>query len=126
MLNERLVAEGYAEERSVAPNLRYAERINSAAQSAREQGLGRWSVCGRTGPPGASMPVPPAPGDPAPPPSTLLPGRPRVCDAAYPTVCIPPPPPMLTCQEIRNRQFVVLPPDPHKLDPDGNGIGCEP
>ena len=47
------------------------------------------------------------------------------CDPAYPTVCIPPPPPDLDCGEIPYRNFVVLPPDPHGFDGDGDGIGCE-
>mgnify|MGYP006921337867 CR=1 FL=1 len=47
------------------------------------------------------------------------------CDAAYPTVCIPPPPPDLDCKDVTARGFKVLPPDPHKFDNDGNGIGCE-
>jgi len=124
MVNERLVREGYAGQIPVAPNLRYAERFSAAEQVARNQGLGLWTVCAQPGSAGSAMPVPPAPGEPV-PPSTLLPGRPQVCDAAYPTVCIPPPPPSLNCNEIRYRRFPVLPPDPHHFDPDENGIGCD-
>ena len=47
------------------------------------------------------------------------------CDPAYPTVCIPSPPPDLDCGDIPYRNFVVLPPDPHHFDGDGDGIGCE-
>lgn len=47
------------------------------------------------------------------------------CDPAYPTVCIPPPPPDLDCKDIPYRRFKVLPPDPHHFDGDGDGIGCE-
>lgn len=47
------------------------------------------------------------------------------CDPAYPTVCIPPPPPDLDCGDITFRDFTVLPADPHRFDGDGNGIGCE-
>ncbi len=47
------------------------------------------------------------------------------CDPAYPTVCIPSPPPDLNCDDIPYRNFVVLPPDPHRFDGDGDGIGCE-
>jgi micrococcal nuclease len=49
----------------------------------------------------------------------------KTCDASYPDVCIPPAPPDLGCDEITDRRFQVLPPDPHGFDPDGNGIGCE-
>ena len=47
------------------------------------------------------------------------------CDQAYPTVCIPSPPPDLDCPEINFRNFKVLPPDPHHFDGDRDGIGCE-
>jgi len=47
------------------------------------------------------------------------------CDPSYPTVCIPPPPPDLDCNEIPYRNFRVLPPDPHRFDGDKDGIGCE-
>lgn len=50
---------------------------------------------------------------------------PTQCDPAYPTVCIPPPPPDLDCGDITYRGFKVLPPDPHHFDGDKNGIGCE-
>jgi micrococcal nuclease len=47
------------------------------------------------------------------------------CDALYPDVCIPSPPPDLDCGEISYRNFTVLPPDPHRFDGDKDGIGCE-
>jgi micrococcal nuclease len=48
------------------------------------------------------------------------------CDPAYPDFCIPPPPPDLNCKDVLPHvNFRVLPPDPHKFDRDGNGIGCE-
>lgn len=47
------------------------------------------------------------------------------CNAAYPSVCIPPPPPDLDCSDIRHRNFVVLQPDPHRFDGDFDGLGCE-
>jgi hypothetical protein len=53
----------------------------------------------------------------------------RGCDKAYPDFCIPPPPPNLNCNDvlIGGRQgFTVLPPDPHRLDQDGDGLGCDP
>jgi micrococcal nuclease len=47
------------------------------------------------------------------------------CDASYPGVCIPPPPPDLDCADIPYRNFRVVPPDPHRFDGDRDGIGCE-
>jgi hypothetical protein len=71
--------------------------------------------------PGARMPLVPAPAA-GPTPVRAASG---VCDPAYPTVCIPPPPPDLDCAEIAYRRFTVLAPDPHRFDGDHNGIGCE-
>jgi len=51
--------------------------------------------------------------------------NPAVCDPAYPTVCIAPPPPDLDCGDIPYRRFAVLSPDPHNFDADHDGIGCE-
>jgi len=127
LVNERLIAEGYAGYLPSSNGLRYADRLAAAQEAARNAGLGLWAACPEATPPGSSpgssMPVPPDPGNPVPP--TLLPGRPQVCDAAYPTICLPPPPPILTCDVIKERRFRVLPPDPHRLDPDQNGHGCE-
>jgi hypothetical protein len=62
-------------------------------------------------------------------PTPTATASPRVgCDPAYPTVCIPPPPPDLDCtspEVLPYRNFVVLPPDPHRFDIDSDGIGCE-
>ena len=53
----------------------------------------------------------------------------RKCDPAYPDerTCIPPGPPLdQPCAITDERNFTVLPPDPRRLDADGDGIGCEP
>ena len=47
------------------------------------------------------------------------------CDSSYPDVCITTYSAMLTCLDIPYRNFKVLAPDPHGLDSDGDGIGCE-
>jgi hypothetical protein len=47
------------------------------------------------------------------------------CDPSYPQLCIPPPPPVVTCNDLNATKFRVVPPDPHNLDGDANGIGCE-
>lgn len=53
-------------------------------------------------------------------------GRPAgECDPSYPTICLPSPPPDLNCPQIPYNDFPVLPPDPHRLDADEDGIGCE-
>jgi hypothetical protein len=48
------------------------------------------------------------------------------CDPSYPDVCISPPPPVLNCLNVfPDRNFRVIPPDPHGFDGDRDGIGCE-
>jgi micrococcal nuclease len=59
----------------------------------------------------------------APPPPTALPRA--NCDASYPTVCIPPPPPDLDCAQVPFTGFAVHGLDPHGFDGDGDGVGCE-
>ncbi len=68
--------------------------------SASEFGTGAWSGCSS-----------------APPPAN--------CDPSCPDGRISPPPPDLDCADFPYRNFVVLPPDPHHFDGDGDGIGCE-
>ena len=75
--------------------------------------------------PGGGAPPPGCPVAPVPPPPPPPPPPGGNCDPAYPTVCIPSPPPDLDCTQIVHRRFTVLPPDPHGFDADGNGIGCE-
>lgn len=51
------------------------------------------------------------------------------CDECYTNVCIPPNIPDMNCPEIREKYgcdiTVICHPDPHKIDRDGDGIGCE-
>lgn len=47
------------------------------------------------------------------------------CDESYPDFCIPYSPPDLNCNDISQKEFTVLSPDPHGFDGDGDGIGCE-
>ncbi|WP_243095468.1 MULTISPECIES: thermonuclease family protein [Thermus] len=102
-VNLELVRAGWAEPYTVPPNVRYAELYLQASRQARAKGLGMWGGGSGGGPRG---------------------GRSN-CDPAYPTVCIPPPPPDLDCGEIPHRNFQVLPPDPHRFDRDRDGVGCE-
>jgi micrococcal nuclease len=137
-VNVRIAADGYAQQLTIPPNVKYVDPIRQAVAEAREAGRGLWSACQAVAPPGdyeptaadvpAEAPAPaPAQGQPVPPPAGPPPPmvRPQVCDAAYPDVCIPPPPPDLDCGDIPDRGFRVLPPDPHRFDGDRDGVGCE-
>jgi Flp pilus assembly pilin Flp len=50
------------------------------------------------------------------------------CEASYPNVCVPPPPPDLDCADLEARGIPlpvkVIGSDPHNLDPDHDGLGC--
>ena len=60
-----------------------------------------------------------------PAPVTQPPSSSANCDASYPTVCIPPPPPDLDCADVPYTAFAVRGADPHRFDGDGDGVGCE-
>ncbi|HYN34213.1 MAG TPA: HNH endonuclease family protein [Ilumatobacteraceae bacterium] len=81
-----------------------------------DQTIAPWPDTASPGPPVTSPPVVVVP-----PPLSPAGG----CDPSYPDVCIPASPPDLDCGDITFRRFTVLPPDPHRFDGDGNGIGCE-
>jgi endonuclease YncB( thermonuclease family) len=101
---------------------RYASALMRAALSARAGRRGLWRACpatrlepnnavttGRSGPP-ATKPAPS--------------GK---CDPSY-SPCVPPPPPDLDCADIRAMGIApvrVTGSDPHRLDGDGDGWGCE-
>ena len=100
---------------------RYAAQLLVAAQTARRAHRGLWGAC----PNAVWNPFGPATtgGGAAPtPPRGIVGGG---CDPSYPTVCIPSPPPDLDCADVEYRRFRVVPPDPHRFDGEGDGIGCE-
>jgi endonuclease YncB( thermonuclease family) len=102
---------------------RYAATLVQAAQRARASQLGLWKACpstvlsperaistGRSGP--SSRTAPP-------------PGK---CDPNYAGGCVPPYPPDLDCADIRALGIApvrVVGSDPHRLDGDNDGLGCE-
>jgi micrococcal nuclease len=102
---------------------RYASSLMRAAQGAKAAKRGLWKACpstaldpfravetGRSGPPTAT-----------PTPS----GK---CDPNYTGGCVPPPPPDLDCADIRGLGIApvrVVGSDPHRLDGDNDGLGCE-
>ena len=102
---------------------RYAASLMQSAQRAKAAKRGLWKACpstvldpggavetGRSGPPATS------------PPSN---GK---CDSNYSGGCVPPPPPDLDCADIRALGIApvrVVGSDPHRLDGDHDGLGCE-
>jgi len=132
MVNQQLVAEGYALALTIPPNVRYAENFANAQRIARENGLGLWSGC--TGGPHEGSDDAPVMDDAAastdqstaqPQPDAKPVGN---CHPSYPDFCVPPPPPDLNCTSpliAGRKNFAVLPPDPHRFDTDHDGVGCE-
>ncbi len=94
---------------------KHATALMRAAVSARSAKRGLWGAC-----PGTRL-------DPTSAVSTSAAavgtggGK---CDSSYPDICIAPPPPDLDCKDV-GRTVRVRPPDPHRLDGDGDGWGCE-
>lgn len=75
--------------------------------------------------PKATATITPSPTATLMPTETATPDR-SACEPSYPTICVPPPPPDLSCADIFPLQdFPVTPPDPHGFDRDRDGIGCE-
>ncbi len=118
LFNLEMISQGYAHEYTFATPYRYQAVFREAQRLAREAGRGLWSPSTCNG-----NTEQPAPGQ-SPPPAPTTPPR-AGCDASYPTVCIPSPPPDLDCGDIPHRNFRVLAPDPHRFDSDNDGIGCE-
>lgn len=98
-VNLKLIEEGYAKAVTYPPDVACAPIFQQAERTARELGRGLWAMATPSASPN--------------------------CDPAYPDVCIPSPPPYLSCTELSLRNFRVLPPDPHGFDKDNDGIGCE-
>lgn len=107
LVNLELVRRGFAQVVTYPPDVRHVDRLLDAQDEAREGAVGLWGD---------------PPGDAVATPMRLTAGE---CDPAYPGVCIPPPPPDLDCRDVAPRRFEVLPPDPHRFDGNGDGVGCE-
>jgi endonuclease YncB( thermonuclease family) len=113
---------------------RYANRLMAAALAAKATQRGLWGASPRTildpgraiqtgtcGPAPAPPLVPIVPPSPSPP----APGK---CDPNYSGGCVPPYPPDVDCADIRALGIApvrVIGSDPHGLDGDDDGYGCE-
>lgn len=113
-VNRELARRGYAEVMVVPPNVRRVVEIRAAARSARRQEVGFWDedVLARSAEPDQSnVPARRSDGED--------------CHPSYPDTCVPPPPPDLNCSDLSERHIRVRGKDPHRLDADGDGWGCE-
>lgn len=119
LLNLELVRRGAGIAYPFEPDTSREAEFKQAEREAKANDAGLWGACGGIRAAGESASV--NEGDPAFGITAARDG----CDPAYPTVCIPSPPPDLDCPQITFARFQVLPPDPHRFDLDFDGIGCE-
>lgn len=103
---------------------RYAARLLSEAQKAKTAKRGLWRAC-----PGTPLdPYRAVDTGESGPPSTTPPPTGK-CDPNYAGACVPPYPPDLDCADLRALGLAlpvrVVGSDPHRLDGDGDGYGCE-
>lgn len=115
-VNEQLVRDGAAEwyEEFAGEDADLAQRLRSSEREAKVAARGLWSACG------TRVPV-----NPPPPSQPVLASR-SGCHPAYPDDCIPPLPPDLDCQQIKRKVRVDRSyGDPHGLDANKDGWGCE-
>lgn len=112
-VNEELVRAGFAYASPYPPDTACLETLAAAMATAQAQALGLWLLAA----PGRSVQ--------SPMPTAAQRSLGDNCHPAYPSVCIPPPPPDLDCSDIPHRRFRVLAPDPHNFDRDRDGVGCE-
>jgi micrococcal nuclease len=122
-VNEALVRDGAAEwyEEFEDEDADLGRRLQAAEDEARRAGRGLWSACHASAQTQAAQQA-----RPGPPATTTAPAPAGGCHPAYPDDCIPPAPPDLDCPDIGRRVRVDhAHGDPHGLDADRDGWGCE-
>ncbi|WP_010047163.1 MULTISPECIES: thermonuclease family protein [Streptomyces] len=111
-VNESLVRSGHAEAVLYPPNDKYWTKISDAEDAAQQAGAGLWTAC----PEQPETPIAP-PGSPD-PPAPDTPTHPDLPDGPPAGV------PDVDCSDLSGPVWVG-PDDPHRLDRDGDGIGCD-
>ncbi|WP_267241514.1 thermonuclease family protein [Streptomyces sp. PR69] len=137
-VNESLVRSGHAEAVRYPPNDKHWVKISDAGDAARAAEAGLWSACPaappKPPPEPAPVPEPPPPPEPAPVPEPPPPPEPAPVPEPEPEPPAtsnpgglppgPPPGPDLDCADLPGPVWVGSN-DPHGLDRDNDGIGCE-
>ncbi|MDG9719620.1 thermonuclease family protein [Streptomyces sp. DH24] len=113
-VNASLVGSGHAEAVLFPPNDKYWPTVSRAGNAAEQAGAGLWTAC--PGPADSTVPSPDT-------------SEPAVPNAPTPTrPDLPPGPPAgvpdRDCSDLTGPVWVGAD-DPHRLDRDGDGIGCE-
>lgn len=126
-VNHALVATGYAKVYIYRGNpFRHVEVFQEAETQARRLSIGLWGepCLGDTTKRDPSTIPPPSNATPAP-----LVGAPTApsqsgCDSNYTGSCVPTYPPDVDCADVSG-SVTVVGRDPHRLDGNGDGVGCE-
>ncbi|MFM9368462.1 thermonuclease family protein [Streptomyces sp. Da 82-17] len=126
-VNASLVETGHAEARLYPPNDARWPEISRDGAEAESTATGLWAACPEPEPNSPAEPSPPD--EPAPEPQPVQPDNPDVGDpdAGDPDGLPPGPPagaPDVDCRDVPG-PVRVGPDDPHRLDADGDGIGCD-
>lgn len=112
-VNESLARTGHAEAVLFEPNDKHWPTISQAGDMAELNESGLWSACDTEETPSPPAETPPPADTPEPTPPT---------EDTYPPG--PPPGPDVDCSDLPG-PVKVGSDDPHRLDRDGDGIGCE-
>lgn len=118
-VNERLVRTGFAASYPYPPDIKHVDALNRAMIDAHGEELGFWAACD------GFFRIIPEFTDSSSAAMSIAAGPHTTCDPSYPDNCIPPPPPDLDCSDIPLRAFEVQGDDPHRLDGNNDGRGCE-
>lgn len=123
LLNEVLERSGWARDVDYGDRL-YEDQFALATQFAERHQIGQYKLCG--GLDAGSITSGSGQADQQPVRVPQGPGA-GTCDPSYPDVCIPPIEMTgdLDCGQVEDRRFRVVPPDPHNLDGNHDGVGCE-
>ena len=114
LINSLLVSKGYARVSIFEPDMKYQEQLLLAQVDAQSKKSGIWGVCGQE-----NIIIRDSFS------TNRVSNQDLSCSLNYPEICLPKFPPDLDCSDVSVKGFLVLSPDPHKFDGDGDGIGCE-
>ena len=115
LVNLLLVDNGYARVSTYPPDVKAESLLIESETSAKAEGKGLWGACSE-----------PRSNDHDNDKRVVRTGHvENHCSPSYPTLCLQSQSQDLDCHDINAFNFLVLEPDPHRLDGDGDGIGCE-
>ena len=129
LVNQVLVAQGYAAVTTFPPDVRYADLLLAAQEEARSQSRGLWGDPPDPTPPPTPKPTPKPTPEPEPDPEPDFGSN---CHPSYKGACLDPSSPDYDCAggsgngpDYVRGPIRVVGPDEYGLDRDGDGIACD-